>query len=197
MLRVRVPRLATVSGGPGSVIAGAGAAAGSAAALAQGRSTAAASGTAAGAAAVAGVGSVGGSVAAGAGAAAGGATASAGGASRVAASGTAAWVVEDATGEAVGTANYTVNYEAGNVRFMADTDGTAYYLSGRSFEVNKAAASVWEKKAAHVVDAYDFAADGASFKRSQMHDHCLRMAAQFRNLAVGMKVGRLFRSDAA
>jgi hypothetical protein len=114
-----------------------------------------------------------------------------------AASGTAAWVVEDATGAAVGTANYTVNYEAGQVRFTADTDGTAYYLSGRSFDVNKAAASVWEKKAAHAWDAYDFAADGASFKRSQMHDHCLKMAAQFRSLAVGIKVSRLFRSDAA
>ena len=45
MLRVRVPRIATVSGGPGGVIAGAGVAAGSAAALAQGLSTAAASGT--------------------------------------------------------------------------------------------------------------------------------------------------------
>jgi hypothetical protein len=68
MLRVRVPRLATVSGGPGGVIAGTGAAAGSAAALAQGRSTAAASGMAGAAAAVDGRGAT---IAAASGAAAG------------------------------------------------------------------------------------------------------------------------------
>lgn len=56
MLRVRVPRLATVSGGPGGVIAGAGSATGISSASASGASIRAAAGSAAGAATVSAVG---------------------------------------------------------------------------------------------------------------------------------------------
>jgi hypothetical protein len=106
-----------------------------------------------------------------------------------------AWSIEDGNGSAIGTAAYTVNYEAGRVRFTNDTEGAGRYLSALVFDLNRAAAEVWERKAAHYAPAYDFAADGASYKRSQMHAHCLEMAARYRGKG-GLVVGRLVRDDA-
>lgn len=111
-----------------------------------------------------------------------------------AASGTPIWEVEDSTGATVGTASYTVNYDAGHIRFTSDTDGEVYYLTARTFNLNAAAAEVWQKKASHVHKAYDFAADGARYDRSQMFVHCMKMAEHYRNFS-GIKVSRLFRSD--
>ncbi len=112
-----------------------------------------------------------------------------------AAGGSAVWDVEDGSGATLGTANYTVNYEAGHIRVTADTEGSAFYLSGRAYNLERAAADVWERKAAHAAKGYFFQADGASFHREQVYEHCLKMAAHYRGQG-GVKVGRLFRSDA-
>jgi len=113
-----------------------------------------------------------------------------------AASGTPAWDVEDGTGESASTADYSINYNAGHVRFNENTLGISYYLSCRVYNLNGAAAEVWQKKAAHVARAYDFRADQAQFNRSQMFDHYMKMADHYRDKA-GIRVTRLFRSDAA
>jgi len=111
-------------------------------------------------------------------------------------SGTPTWLVEDGNGDAVGTANYTVNYDAGHFRFTTDTEGAAYYLTTRSFNMNRAAVEVWQKKASHVAKAYDFKADGAEYDRSQLYKHAMQMAAHYRSLS-GLTISRMFRSDAA
>lgn len=108
--------------------------------------------------------------------------------------GSAVWDVEDGDGDSVGTANYAVNYEAGHLRFTADTLGASYYLTARSYNLNRAAAELWERKAAHYAIAYDFGADGARFDRSQMSKQALEMAKSFRNKG-GVVVGRLVRTD--
>ena len=48
------------------------------------------------------------------------------------------------------------------------------------FDLYAAAADVWEQKAAALAQDYDFAADGADFRRSQAHAHALGMARLFR-----------------
>lgn len=111
-----------------------------------------------------------------------------------AASGTAVWDVEDSSGDTLGTANYTVNYDAGHIRVTADTEGEDYYLNARAYDLNAAAGEVWEKKASHAAKGYAFSADGASFHREQVYDHCLKMAEHYRGKN-GMVVARLFRSD--
>lgn len=49
-----------------------------------------------------------------------------------------------------------------------------------AWDINRAAADVWEEKAAALAGAIDFAADGASFSRSQAHQHALALVKQFR-----------------
>lgn len=109
-------------------------------------------------------------------------------------SGTPVWDVEDGTGATLGTANYSVNYEAGHIRVTAETLGTPFYLTARTYNMNRAAADVWEMKASHAAKGYDFTADGATFHRSQVYDHCMKMAQHYKGMG-GMKVGRLFRGD--
>ena len=54
------------------------------------------------------------------------------------------------------------------------------YLSGKTFDLNGAAAAVLEAWAARVALAYDFSADGASYSRSQMAANLRAQAATFR-----------------
>jgi len=108
--------------------------------------------------------------------------------------GSAVWDVEDGDGDSIGTANYSVNYDAGHLRFTSDTLNASYYLTARSYNINRAAAEVWQRKAAHYASSYDFAADGARFDRSQMHAHALDMVKHFKN-AGGIAIGRLVRTD--
>ena len=96
-----------------------------------------------------------------------------------AASGTVAWVVRDANGAEVGTANYTPDYIRGIVRFTNDQMGSAYTVKARSYRLKQAAAAVWYEKAAQYPIAYDFSTEGQSFKRSQLVDQALKMAQSF------------------
>lgn len=93
--------------------------------------------------------------------------------------GTAVWAVEDSDGDTIGTADYTANYQNGHIRFDEDRGGTAYYLRARSYNINRAAAAIWRRKAAHYALAYDFAADNQRFNRSQMQKAALEMAKQY------------------
>ena len=93
--------------------------------------------------------------------------------------GTAVWIVQDSTGADAGTANYTINYQTGHIRFTANTLGTAYYLTGRKYDLHRAAAQVWRQKAANVANRYDVSTDNHSLKRSQLSKQYLDMAAYY------------------
>ncbi len=54
-----------------------------------------------------------------------------------------------------------------------DDDWTATY------DLNAAAAEVWEEKAAALADAYDFQADGASFQRNQLYANAQQQARRY------------------
>lgn len=117
--------------------------------------------------------------------------------------GTAVLYVRDSSGARIGTASYVVDTGAGRVIFAADTAGTAYYLTGRSYDVYAAAAEVWRMKAADVANRFDFTADGASFKASQLIAQYNKMAEQCSSLATfgagaaGLRSVTMVRDDLA
>ena len=87
--------------------------------------------------------------------------------------------LEDGGGTVIGTANYTVNYEAQHIRFSADQAGSARYLSYRAYDVDRVASNIWRKKAAHVAQRFDIASDNHNIKASQLKQHYLDMARQY------------------
>ncbi len=111
--------------------------------------------------------------------------------------GSVIFTLTNASGALIGTANYTVDYQYGRVSFGATQAGSARYVTARSYDVYEAAARVWEQKAGHVAQKYDFSADGASFKASQERANYLAMAQQMRSQSNsgGLTTGRMQRDD--
>lgn len=50
-----------------------------------------------------------------------------------------------------------------------------------TYDLNAAAADVWDQKAAAAAADYDYSADGANLQRSQVYVHCSRQAAIYRS----------------
>jgi hypothetical protein len=100
--------------------------------------------------------------------------------------GTLIFVIEDAVGTDVGTALYTADYQAGRVTFVSDTGGADYYLTGRIYDLNGAAADVWRRKMTQVAassSGFDWSTDNMSMKRSQT----VNQAREMVNLFDGMR----------
>ena len=93
--------------------------------------------------------------------------------------GTAIFYVEDAAGSAVGTALYTPDYNRGVVNFPADTGGSSYYLYGRTYDMNAAAADVWRTKAGQYAMAVNFSTDNHRIDRGEIIKNCLQMAGYY------------------
>ena len=65
---------------------------------------------------------------------------------------------------------------------LADADG---YVStdtawAGNWDINQAAADIWQEKAALLATDFDFAADGGDYKRSQAYQQTLAIARMFR-----------------
>lgn len=67
-----------------------------------------------------------------------------------------------------------VNSSTTPVTLVANTEWTATY------DLNAAAADVWEEKAAAVSSQFDFSADGASFSLSQQYQQADKMTRHYR-----------------
>lgn len=106
-------------------------------------------------------------------------------------SGSAAWLVMDGAGSAYGTADYTPSYRAQRLRFSSDTEGKALYLSYRAYDLERAAADVWEQKAAHVSSRFDIKTDNHTLSRSQLRRGYLDMAALHRKRAPARSIRRV------
>lgn len=78
-----------------------------------------------------------------------------------------ALIIEDAVGADRGTATFTGDYQRGVFTFAADQQGTAIYMTGRTYDPFGAAAEVLESWAASEARSFDFSADGQTFNRSQ------------------------------
>ncbi len=66
---------------------------------------------------------------------------------------------------------------------LADADG---YVStdtawAGNWDINQAAADIWQEKAALLAADFDFAADGGDYKRSQAYQQTLAIARMFRS----------------
>ena len=110
--------------------------------------------------------------------------------------GSAIFYLQDSTGAYAGTANWTADYRRGVILFGADQAGTAYYLTGRSFDLDAAAADVWRRKASHYANSFDFSTDNHSISRSQVYAHCLQMAEFFESKGGdAISTVQLFRGD--
>lgn len=94
--------------------------------------------------------------------------------------GTSIFFIQETDGTYIGTASYTMDYKRGVATFGSDTTGSALLFSFRSYDPYAAAADIWDMKAAHVADRFDFTADGASFKVSQLVDHYRQRAGEQR-----------------
>ena len=111
-------------------------------------------------------------------------------------SGTAVWQVEDSTGKNIGTAQYTVNYNQGVITFSADTSGSALYLTGRRYDVKRAASEVWRRKAANVSSRVTWSSDNHRVESGQLYQHYLGMAVSYEKEATARFV-RTRRVDVA
>ena len=92
-----------------------------------------------------------------------------------------AFELQDSTGNAVGTALYTFDAERGVITFSATTTGVDYYACGQVYDVDGAAADVWEKKAASVTDMVNFSTDNHRIDRGALMTNYMRMAQQYRS----------------
>lgn len=111
--------------------------------------------------------------------------------------GTAILYLQDSTGETIGSSNYTTDARRGQFQFSANQMGTVYYLTGRSYDLNAAAADIWRRKAAHYAPtSFDFSTDNHSIHRSQIYQHCKEMADYFDgNSASAVSSVQMIRSD--
>jgi len=97
--------------------------------------------------------------------------------------GTSIFQVQDAVGDTQGTSTWTADYQRGRVTFTSDTDGSAMYVTGRSYNLEGAAADIWRQKAAHYANAYDVSTDNHTLNRSQLVKHCREMADYYQALS--------------
>ncbi len=110
-------------------------------------------------------------------------------------SGTAYWRVTDEVGMTQGTSLYSVDWDRRVITFGADQAGSARYLNGRTYDLNRAAARVWRQKASYYAAEVDWSTDGHRVNASQAYEHCIQMAEELEALA-GMGSAQMFRADA-
>ncbi len=81
--------------------------------------------------------------------------------------------------------NYPLVDELGTDPYYWDTSGsgaptkTTNTTWVSTYDLNAAAANIWEEKAAAVAALYDFNADGGNFSRSQRYDQYMAMARRY------------------
>lgn len=99
-------------------------------------------------------------------------------------SGTAAFYLQDAAGSTVGTANYTMDYNTGIAIFGTTTAGSVFYFTGKSYDVNGAAADIWTSKAGQAAaGAYSWSTDNMSVNKGNLVKVFSENAAMYRNLS--------------
>lgn len=99
--------------------------------------------------------------------------------------GTAIFIVRDGTGNAIGTAEYSADYERGVITFGSNQGAAVRYLEGRAYDVYAAAAEVLTGWAGFLTRAIDFDTANQSFKASQQQKALSALAAQYQAQAKG------------
>jgi len=110
------------------------------------------------------------------------------------ASGTSVFKIDDAAGSILPGTMWTADYMRGVITFNSDTRGSSVILTGRSYDLNAAAADVWRVKAANAAKMYSFSTDGQSFQRNQFMANCIQMAQYYEGMAAPTNIS-IYRSD--
>lgn len=88
------------------------------------------------------------------------------------------------TAEQIGASSYSdADLLAAIARYpLPDAAGAApnHTAWSGAWDINQAAADIWEEKAAAVAANFDFGADGGDYKRSQMYAQMAQQARRFR-----------------
>ena len=108
--------------------------------------------------------------------------------------GTSIFTIEDADGDKQGTADWTMDYDRGVITFGADHGGTAYFCTGRTYNINAAASDIWTQKAANAAMGFDFTTDNHSVKRSQVVAQYREMAQYYSSLSGPASI-QMYRED--
>jgi hypothetical protein len=110
-------------------------------------------------------------------------------------SGSAVFSVQQLNGGSAPT--YTADYTSGIITFSADTEGTAYMLSARSYDLYASAADIWRGKAAHAAKYFDFQTDNHRVSKSQLYKQFMEMAHHFSSMSEtqSFSVTEIVRSD--
>jgi hypothetical protein len=103
------------------------------------------------------------------------------------------WVIRDSHGGSVDSTTYTVDYEAGRISFAADRRGSVMFVDARAYNMNRAAAYLWRKKASHTKNV-DWKSDNTEVKKSGEYTQALEMARYYDSLA-GPVVSQFYRTD--
>lgn len=111
-----------------------------------------------------------------------------------AATGVEAFKLENALGQSVDPASYTINYESQHIRFLVSTTGEIMWLTYRAYNLERTAANVWGLKAANVANRFDVRTDNHQLSRSQLQKQYLAMADYYRRQAGG-NAKKMQRSD--
>jgi hypothetical protein len=110
-------------------------------------------------------------------------------------SGTPYFRLYDTNGEDVGSALYEVYPTTGEVHFLNDTEGSAYFADIVRYPIFKIAADIWRKKAAQIAEcSFDIKVGGHTITRSQRIENYLSMADYYEN-AGGMNSIPMARTD--
>ena len=111
--------------------------------------------------------------------------------------GTAIFYIQDATGATIGTSLWTMDYRRGQITFSTNTAGSSLYFTGRAFDINAAAASIWNRKASHYAPtSFNFSTDNHNISREQVYTHCIERAEFFQGISnSGMQAVDRYRSD--
>jgi hypothetical protein len=110
------------------------------------------------------------------------------------ASGTSVFKLDDAAGTNLSGTLWSADYMRGVVTFVNDTLGSTVLLTGRSYDLNAAAADAWRTKSANAAKMYSFSAGGQSFQRAQFMQNCVQMAQYYEGMAKPTNIS-LYRSD--
>lgn len=104
------------------------------------------------------------------------------------------WALRDVGG--ADAPSHSVNYDARTITFDASTGGATYYLDVHVYDLNMAAAAVWEQKAGLVALNVDWSSDNLREQARQEQENYLRMAGEYRQKA-GLLTIQMLREDEA
>lgn len=107
---------------------------------------------------------------------------------------TSGWNVRDGSGAALGTSLYSVNLPAQKITFTADQAGAMRYLDCLAYDLNKAAANVWRRKASFEQLSIDWQSDNHKIGAEMRFQHCIEMAKHYENQG-GLSYSELRRVD--